>query len=167
MSGQTSSRNRVSRQNHGKWILLDRVAGAIHSIFVMPRELNAANSKELAVAPSKDVPLFILGAIRDPGNIAFSLKISLCATLCYILYHAIAWPWTSSSVITVMVTGLTTTVAIKQRLTLRLLGATIGGVILGLGRTCSCFLHGFDYVIRGCGGFGRLPCRLGLRRITV
>jgi multidrug resistance protein MdtO len=119
--------------------LLDRVEAAIHSILVMPSDVSPAKNKELATLPSKAVPLFIPGAIRDRDNVTFSLKISLCATICYILYHAIDWPGTSSSVITVMVTGLTTTGAMKQRLMFRLLGATVGGLILGLGATAFVF----------------------------
>jgi multidrug resistance protein MdtO len=119
--------------------LLDRVEGALHSIVMMPSDVNPATSKELAALPSKKVPFFIPGAFRDRDNLAFSLKISLCATLCYILYNAIDWPGTSSSVITVMVSGLTTTGAMKQRLTFRLLGATVGGLILGLGATAFVF----------------------------
>jgi multidrug resistance protein MdtO len=69
----------------------------------------------------------------DENNIAFALKISLCATLCYILYNAVDWPGISTSVTTVMVTGLSTTAAMKQRFTLRILGSLLGGLILGLG----------------------------------
>jgi multidrug resistance protein MdtO len=119
--------------------LLDRVEGAIRSIVMMPSDVSPATNNELAALPSKKVPLFIPGAIRDRDNVAFSLKISLCATICYILYHAIDWPGTSSSVITVMVTGLTTTGAMKQRLTFRLFGTTVGGLILGLGATAFVF----------------------------
>ena len=113
--------------------LLDHVEGDIRSILLMPTGPSGAKNKELVGVPSKKVPLFIPGAIADLSNIGFSLKISLCATICYILYRAIDYPGISTSAITVMVAGLTTTGAIKQRLTLRLLGATIGGLILGLG----------------------------------
>jgi multidrug resistance protein MdtO len=113
--------------------LLDRVEVNIHSILVMPVDLGAAKNKELAVLPSRDVPFLIPGAIRDKDNIAFALKISLCATLCYIVYNAIDWPGISTSVTTVMVTGLSTTAAMKQRFTLRILGSLLGGLILGLG----------------------------------
>jgi multidrug resistance protein MdtO len=65
--------------------------------------------------------------------VAFALKISLCATICYILYHAIDWPGISTSVVTVMIAGLTHSGAMKQRLALRLLGATVGGLVLGIG----------------------------------
>jgi multidrug resistance protein MdtO len=113
--------------------VLDRVEATIHSILVMPVGLGAAKNKELAVLPSRKVPFLIPGAIKDKDNIAFALKISLCATLCYIVYNAIDWPGISTSVTTVMVTGLSTTAAMKQRFTLRILGSLLGGLILGLG----------------------------------
>src|ERR1700730_14957233 len=113
--------------------LLDRVEVNIHSILVMPVDPGAAKNKELAALPSTNVPFLIPGAIRDKDNIAFALKISLCATLCYIVYNAIDWPGISTSVTTVMVTGLSTTAAMKQRFTLRILGSLLGGLILGLG----------------------------------
>jgi multidrug resistance protein MdtO len=112
--------------------LLDRVEATIHSILVMPVDLGVKN-KKLAVLPSRNVPFLIPGAIKDKDNIAFALKISLCATLCYIVYNAIDWPGISTSVTTVMVTGLSTTAAMKQRITLRILGSLLGGLILGLG----------------------------------
>jgi multidrug resistance protein MdtO len=113
--------------------LLDRVEATMHSILVMPVDLGFAKNKELAVLPSRNVPFLIPGAIKDKNNIAFALKISLCATLCYILYNAVDWPGLSTSVTTVMVTGLSTTAAMKQRFTLRILGSLLGGLILGLG----------------------------------
>ena len=119
--------------------LLDRVETNIHFIRVMPADPDASKNKELAVLPSSKVPLLIPGAIKDKDNVAFALKISLCATLCYILYHAVDWPGTATSVTTVMVAGLTTTGAIKQRLAYRLLGATIGGLVLGIGATAYLF----------------------------
>jgi len=119
--------------------LLDRVEGTLHSILAMPLGATAEEIRQLAAVPSSEVPLLTPGAIREKENIAFGLKISLCATICYILYHAIDWPGTSTSVITVMVAGLTTTAALKQRLAFRLLGASIGGLFLGLGATAFLF----------------------------
>src|SRR5271168_3119209 len=113
--------------------LIDRVEATIHAILVMPVDLGAVKNKELAVLPSRKVPFLIPGAIGDKENIAFALKISLCATLCYIVYNAIDWPGISTAVTTVMVTGLSTTAAMKQRFSLRILGSLFGGLILGLG----------------------------------
>ena len=121
--------------------LLDRVEATIHAILVMPVDLGAPKNKELVVLPSKKAPFLIPGAIKDKDNIAFALKISFCATLCYIVYNAIDWPGISTSVTTVMVTGLSTTAAMKQRFTLRILGSLIGGLILGLGTIAFPFPH--------------------------
>ena len=134
---QSERRLEPVRQTTGS--LLGRVEAALHAILVMPVDLGVAKNKELAAVASKKVPVLIPGAIKDKDNIAFALKISFCATLCYILYHAIDWAGTSTSVTTVMVAGLTTTGAMKQRLAFRLLGATVGGLVLGIGATAFLF----------------------------
>jgi len=121
--------------------LLDRVEGAIHALLTMPVEPGAVKHKELVMLPSKKVPFFIPGALEEKSTLAFGLKISLCATLCYILYHAIDWPGISTSVITVMVSGLSSSGATKQRLIFRLLGSVIGGLILAIGATAFLFPH--------------------------
>jgi multidrug resistance protein MdtO len=121
--------------------LLDRVEAAIHAILTMPTDLGPHKNKELVALPSKKVPFFIPGAIRNKETISFGLKISLCATLCYIFYFAVDWPGIATSVTTVMVTGLSSSGAIKQRIVFRLLGAAIGGLILGLGATSFLFPH--------------------------
>lgn len=121
--------------------LLDRVDGAVHALLTMPTDFDSVKSKELVMLPSKKVPFFIPGAMQDKSNLAFGLKISLCATLCYIIYHAVDWPGISTSVITVMVSGLSTSGATKQRLIFRLLGSAIGGLILGIGATAFLFPH--------------------------
>ncbi|NYF79038.1 FUSC family protein [Granulicella arctica] len=89
--------------------------------------------QEPIIVPTNKIPLVIHGAMRKPENVAFALKISLCATICYVFYHGVDWPGISTSVTTVMVTGLSTTAAMKQRLSFRLLGSITGGLLLGLG----------------------------------
>ena len=148
--------------------LLDRVEGTIHSILVMPVDLGAAKNKELAVLPSRNVPFLIPGAIKDKDNIAFALKISLCATFCYIVYNAIDWPGISTSVTTVMVTGLSTTAAMKQRFTLRILGSLLGWPDPWAGNDrVSLSLHGLDYLAHRPGGADRVSSVMDLRRTTV
>jgi multidrug resistance protein MdtO len=95
-------------------------------------EINTGAADSFAALPSRHIPLLIPGAGSNIANVAFALKISLCATICYVIYHAVDWPGISTSVTTVMITGLVTTGAMKQKLTFRLLGATLGGLVLGL-----------------------------------
>ena len=121
-----------------KLTLLDRVEGNLHVIASMPYDVRPDRNQELVALPSSKVPLLIPGAFKDVETWAFGLKISLCATLCYILYFAVDWPGISTSVTTVLITGLSTTGAIKQKSAFRLLGALIGGLILGIG--CTAFI---------------------------
>lgn len=109
---------------------LERVERILHSLQSMGSD--GGKLAELEALPSKHVPLLIPGAASNPVNVAFALKIGLCATICYLIYHAVDWPGISTSVTTVMVTGLVTSGAMKQKLAFRLLGASIGG-LLGLG----------------------------------
>jgi multidrug resistance protein MdtO len=113
--------------------LLDRVEAALHALLTMPSDATKMGNKELVAMPVRKAPFFIPGAIGRSDTIAFGLKISLCATLCYVVYNAVDWPGISTAVITVIVTGLSSSGAIKQRLFFRLLGSIAGGLILGLG----------------------------------
>ena len=125
----------------GAYTLLDHVEGALHAILSMPSNADPRHKHELVALPRKQVPFFIPGAIRSPESVGFALKISLCATACYILYHALAWPGISTSVTTVLVTGLSSSGATKQRLIFRVLGSLIGGLILALGAAVFLFPH--------------------------
>ena len=120
--------------------LLNRVDESLHAILTMPLE-PGDKDKQLAALPSNKVPLFIPGAFRRKETVAFALKISLCATVCYIIVRAVAWPGISTAVITVLIAGLSTSGAIKQKLVFRLVGSAIGGLLLGIGATVFLFPH--------------------------
>ena len=125
----------------GSYTLLDRVEGNLHAILTMPYGSGSPRSRELVALNRSKVPFFIPGALTSRASVAFGLKISLCATFCYILYHALAWPGISTIVTTVIVTGLSSSGAIKQRLIFRLLGSVLGGLILAIGATVFLFPH--------------------------
>jgi len=112
--------------------LLDRLEGVLHAIRSMPVAAGPAN-RQLVALPAKKVPFVLPGGLTSRANVAFGLKLSLCATICYILYHAIDYPGISTCVITVFITGLTTTGAIKQKFVHRFAGSLIGGLIFGIG----------------------------------
>lgn len=121
--------------------LLDRVEAALHLALTMPSDAAEMGNKELVAMPVTKAPFFIPGAVGRSDTLAFGLKISLCATVCYIVYNAVDWPGISTAVITVMVTGLSSSGAIKQRLLFRLLGSIVGGLLLGLGAISLLFPH--------------------------
>jgi multidrug resistance protein MdtO len=121
--------------------LLDRIEAALHALLTMPTDASQMGNKELVAMPVRKAPFFIPGAVGRNDTIAFGLKISLCATLCYVIYNAVAWPGISTAVITVIVTGLSSSGAMKQRLFFRLVGSMVGGLILGLGSISLLFPH--------------------------
>ena len=77
----------------------------------------------------------------NPDHVIYAIKLSLCATLCYVIYNALDWPGISTAVLTVLIAGLSTTGATNQKMLFRLIGSTIGGVLLGLG----CIVFVFPY----------------------
>jgi multidrug resistance protein MdtO len=113
----------------------------LHTIRGMPQHDRSANGKDLIALPTKKVPLLIPGGLRNQDNLAFALRLSLAATVCYIFYHAVDWPGISKSVTTVFFTALGSTGASKQKLLFRILGAAIGGLFLALELRHSCFLR--------------------------
>jgi multidrug resistance protein MdtO len=125
----------------GSTNLLDRVDENLHAILSMPAEIAGEKNKELVALPSSKTPILIPGAFTRKETVAFALKLSLCATICYIIVRAVDWPGISTSVITVVIAGLSTSGAIKQKLIFRLVGAAIGGLIFGIGSTIYLFPH--------------------------
>jgi hypothetical protein len=72
---------------------------------------------------------FLPGVFESPDSALHALKLTLAAGICYILYSAIAWPGILTCVVTVLVTGLTSTGAMKQKQAYRFAGALIGGIL--------------------------------------
>ena len=129
------------REPRSEILPLSRVQEILETMMAMPVDSGDPDDKKLIVLPAQKVPFFIPGALKASGTFTFGLKLSFCATLCYILYHALDYPEISTAVTTVLVSGLTTTGAMKQKLAHRLAGAIVGGLLLGLGSIVFLFPH--------------------------
>jgi multidrug resistance protein MdtO len=66
-------------------------------------------------------------------HLKFGLKGGLAASLCYIIYNAIAWPGISTAVTTCLLTALSTVGFSRQKQILRFTGAIVGGFLFGMG----------------------------------
>jgi multidrug resistance protein MdtO len=84
-------------------------------------------------------PWFRPGAWSNPEYLTYATKLSLCATLCYVIYNSLAWPSASTATLTVLVAGVTSSGATNQKMLFRILGATIGGILFGIG--CIVFVY--------------------------
>jgi len=85
------------------------------------------------------IPLFHPDAWTNPAYLTYAVKLSLCATLCYVLYNALAWQGIATATLTVLIAGLSSSGATNQKMLFRLLGALLGGVFFGLG--CVLFVY--------------------------
>jgi multidrug resistance protein MdtO len=63
----------------------------------------------------------------------FALKGCLAASLCYVVYNAVAWPGINTAVTTCLLTALSTIGSSRQKQILRFAGALVGGFLLGMG----------------------------------
>src|SRR6266478_930110 len=95
-----------------------------------------SKSMDEYLSPSDDIPrskLVVPDALTNPDHLKFALKGCLAASLCYIIYNAIAWPGISTAVTTCLLTGLSTIGSSRQKGILRIAGALIGGCLIGMG----------------------------------
>ena len=87
--------------------------------------------------PSPDDPappmLLSRDAFVNPEHLRFALKGCFAASICYVIYNALAWPGISTAVTTCLLTALSTTGPSHQKQGLRLAGAVAGGFVLGMG----------------------------------
>jgi multidrug resistance protein MdtO len=91
---------------------------------------------DLGLPPSDDKqpPTFLApDAFSNLDHVKFGLKGGLAASLCYIIYNAIAWPGISTAVTTCLLTALSTVGFSRQKQILRFSGAVVGGLIFGIG----------------------------------
>jgi multidrug resistance protein MdtO len=71
-------------------------------------------------------------AFSNLDHLKFGLKGGLAASLCYIIYNAIAWPGISTAVTTCLLTALSTSGSSRQKQVLRFAGAIVGGFFFGM-----------------------------------
>jgi multidrug resistance protein MdtO len=72
-------------------------------------------------------------AFTNPDHLRFVLGGTLAAMACYILYVGLDWPGISTSVTTCVLTGLSNIGSSRQKQVLRIIGASLGGFVFGLG----------------------------------
>lgn len=98
--------------------------------------LDEASGKSLAVVTDKAPPrrrqLLVEGALKNRAHARFAFKV-MCAVLAsYATYTLLDWPGIRTAVTTCFFVALTTFGESIHKLTLRLSGAVIGGLIAGL-----------------------------------
>jgi multidrug resistance protein MdtO len=107
------------------------------TVLLIPAVFSSAGPmSELGFSPSDDKRLSTFlapDAFSNLDHLKFGLKGGLAASLCYIIYNAIAWPGISTAVTTCLLTALSTVGFSRQKQILRFAGAIVGGFLFGMG----------------------------------
>jgi multidrug resistance protein MdtO len=109
---------------------MEQIVALIPNAFVVSRP------RDGYLPPAEDAmrPKFVAAdAFSNSEHIQFALKGCLAASLCYIVYNAIAWPGINTAVTTCLLTALSTVGSSRQKQILRFAGALVGGFLLGMG----------------------------------
>jgi len=107
-----------------------------HTVSLIPEAFAASLSISDPLSPVDDIPrpsLLSPDAFVNPDHLRFALKGCLAASICYVIYNAMEWPGISTAVTTCLLTALSTIGSSHQKQILRILGAVVGGFVLGMG----------------------------------
>ena len=110
---------------------MERTVALMDEVLMGSRSLTA-----FALRPSSGDPeptFFVRDAFTNAEHIEFAVKGCLTASLCYIIYKSLDWPAISTAVTTCFLTALSTIGASRQKQVLRIGGAVLGGLVLGMG----------------------------------
>ena len=124
------------------------------------REAFAGQGSPTTYAPSAGsdpvASFFLPDAFSNPEHIKFALKGCLAASLCYLFYNGKAWPGINTAITTCFLTALSTIGSSHQKQVLRIAGAIVGGIVMGIGAEIfilplsilSLVLHSFSSPLR-------------------
>jgi multidrug resistance protein MdtO len=122
-----------------------------HTVSLIPQAFAASRSIPEYLSLVDEIPrssLLAADAFVNPDHLRFALKGCLAASICYVIYNAMEWPGISTSVTTCLLTALSTIGSSHQKQILRILGALVGGFVLGMGSQIFILPH-----IDSIGGF--------------
>src|SRR5208283_3070385 len=107
-----------------------------HTVTLIPEAFADSRSIQEYLPSADDTRqrrLIALGSLHNPAHLQFALKGCLAASVCYVIYNAVAWPGISTAVTTCLLTALSTIGSSRQKQLLRILGAVVGGFLIGMG----------------------------------
>src|SRR5208283_809419 len=107
-----------------------------HTVTLIPEAFADSRSIQEYLPSADDTRqrrLIALGSLHNPAHLQFALKGCLAASVCYVIYNAIAWPGISTAVTTCLLTALSTIGSSRQKQLLRITGAVVGGFLVGMG----------------------------------
>lgn len=93
----------------------------------------APSSAATPEAPPARMRLFVSDAFSNLDYVRFALAGTAASMLCYVIYVGLNWPGISTAVTTCALTALSDIGSSRQKQLLRIIGASIGGFVFGVG----------------------------------
>jgi multidrug resistance protein MdtO len=107
------------------------------TVSLIPEAFSGSESiSEYSPSPpgeNRPATLFVADAFSNPEHVRFALKGGLAASLCYIVYSSVFWPGINTAITTCFLTALSTIGSSHQKQLVRISGAVVGGVVVGIG----------------------------------
>jgi len=98
----------------------------------LQREFSRTQAPQPAHTEKKPRQLFVPDALSNPAHWQFALKTTIAIMIVYSVYTMLDWPGLLTSIVTVFFVALGSVGETVHKLTLRISGAIIGGLLAGL-----------------------------------
>jgi multidrug resistance protein MdtO len=98
----------------------------------LQREFSRTQTPQPAHTEKKPRQLFVPDALSNPAHWQFALKTTITIMIVYSVYTMLDWPGLLTSIVTVFFVALGSVGETVHKLTLRISGAIIGGLLAGL-----------------------------------
>jgi multidrug resistance protein MdtO len=108
------------------------VLAATRAFAELQREFSRTEAVQPAHTEQKPRQLFVPDAGSNPAHWQFALKTTLAIMIVYSVYTILDWPGLLTSIVTVFFVALGSVGETVHKLTLRISGAIVGGLIAGL-----------------------------------